>query len=784
MAPVRILIADDHEIVRRGVRSLLKSRSDWSVCGEAVDGLDAISKAKELKPDVIVLDISMPQLNGLDAARQIRKEVPQSEILILSQHGSAEMERTALSAGARAYVSKTDVSRDLLAAVEALSQHRSPRNGRENISPAAVARPTPARVPKTGLPADAREHLAAIVDSSSDAIVSKDLNGIVNSWNASAERIFGYTAEEMIGKSILTIIPPELREEETMILSRLRSGQRIDHFETVRVTKSGKKINVSLTISPVRDSAGNVVGASKIARDITEEKRTAAAVRESEQRFQIMADNAPVIIWMAAVNGDRTYFSRPWLEFTGRTLEQESNDGWADAVHAEDRERCLQTYRWCLQNRQPFSIEYRLQRADGEYRWVLDRGVPLYSTGGEFNGYIGSCLDITEQRRVQDLLRQAHDDLEVRVRERTAELERRTAQVSAQAELLDLANDAILVRSLDDRITYWNSGSARLYGWTKEEVLGRHPHDILHTEFPEPFENMRAQLLREGSWQGELIHKRRDGSTVTVASRWSTWSSKDGKPLGFLELNTDITDRKRAEDTLRQMSGRLLQMQDDERRRIARELHDSAGQMLVAMDMNLTSVQRESDRLSENAAGACRETMELVREMSKELRTMSHLLHPPLLDEAGLPSAVQWFVQGFAERSKIPVDLDLSPDLGRLSNEFETAIFRIVQEALTNIHRHSGSPTASIRIHRNSHELKVEIADKGRGLSQERKRNLSAANGTGVGIQGMRERIRQLGGRLQIDSGPRGTTIIATLPAEPHPAISFAEPSQTAKVAS
>src|SRR5439155_8316083 len=361
------------------------------------------------------------------------------------------------------------------------------------------------------------------------------------------ERIFGYTAQEMIGQPITTIIPPELHQEETMILNRLRSGQRIDHFQTIRVAKSGKRITVSLTISPVRDSAGNIVGASKIARDITEQKRAEALARESEERFRIMADNAPVMIWRAGANGDRSHFSRPWLEFTGRTLEQEAGNCWVDSVHAEERERCLEVYRSSFQNRQPFNMEYRLRRADGEYRWVLDRGVPLYTTAGEFNGYIGSCLDITEQTRVQELLREAHDELEARVRERTTELERRTTQVSAQAELLDLANDAILVRSLDDRITYWNRGSARLYGWTKEEVLGKHPHDILRTEFPEPFENIKAQLLREGSWQGELIHKRRDGSTVIAASRWSTWSSKEGKPLGFLELNTDVTDRKRAE---------------------------------------------------------------------------------------------------------------------------------------------------------------------------------------------------------------------------------------------
>jgi len=331
-----------------------------------------------------------------------------------------------------------------------------------------------------------------------------------------------------------------------------------------------------------------------------------------------------------------------------------------------------------------------------------------------------------------------------------------------QAQLLDLANDAIFVRTFDDTITYWNQGAERLYGWSREEVLGRPIHDTLRTEFPQPFSEIRAQVLRDGTWQGELTHSRRDGSRITVASRWSLWRNKDERPLGFLELNTDMTDRKQAEENVRALSGRLLKLQDDERRHIARELHDSAGQLLVALGMNLASVQKEAKQLSAKASGACRASMELVKELSGELRTISHLLHPPLLDEAGLASAVQLYVEGFAERSKIAVELELSPELGRLSPDAETAIFRIVQECLTNIHRHSGSPRASIHITRNLREVKVEVRDQGKGIPTGKHPN-SPRLKTGVGIQGMKERMAQLGGQLEIRPGKNGTTVVATL---------------------
>jgi signal transduction histidine kinase len=219
---------------------------------------------------------------------------------------------------------------------------------------------------------------------------------------------------------------------------------------------------------------------------------------------------------------------------------------------------------------------------------------------------------------------------------------------------------------------------------------------------------------------------------------------------------------------LRELSARLLQLQDDERRRIARELHDSVGQMLAALTMNLSAVRNDVERLAKTAA-ALTDSETLVREMSSEVRTISHLLHPPLLDEAGLSSALRWYVDGFAQRSGINVDLDLPQDLGRLPSELETAIFRVVQECLTNIHRHSESAVARIRLRHRDKQILVDVQDEGKGIPPE-KRELMASSGTpGVGIRGMRERIRQLGGSLEIQSDDAGTLVAARLPVDEMP---------------
>ena len=246
--------------------------------------------------------------------------------------------------------------------------------------------------------------------------------------------------------------------------------------------------------------------------------------------------------------------------------------------------------------------------------------------------------------------------------------------------------------------------------------------------------------------------RRRDNENI----RRSQGELEDRVRERTTELNT-------ANQNLRELSARLLQLQDEERRRIARELHDSIGQMLTALTMNLSSVRADIERLAKTATSLT-DSEGLVQEMSAEVRTISYLLHPPLLDEKGLSSAIRWYVDGFRQRSKIKVDLELQDDFGRLPREVETALFRVVQECLTNVHRHSGSSVAKIRLRHGGGQVLVEVADEGKGIPPEKKYVMASAGTHGVGVRGMRERLRQLGGSLDIDSNGAGTTVIARLP--------------------
>jgi len=346
--------------------------------------------------------------------------------------------------------------------------------------------------------------------------------------------------------------------------------------------------------------------------------------------------------------------------------------------------------------------------------------------------------------------------------------ERRTIEdLRKQTELLQLAHDAIMVRDVDGVILFWNRGAQETYGWSPAEACGNISHQLLGTQFPEPFESWQEKLLSRGSWEGELVHLRKDRRRIHVASRQVLQHDQKGRTIGVLEINRDITSRKDAEEALRNLSGRLLQLQDEERRRIARELHDSTGQSLAALVIHLSAVSARITEIDLTASEMLREAIDLSQKASDETRTLSYLLYPPTLDHAGLRSALEWFIDGFTQRSKVKVDLDVSIGQERLAEIVERTLFRIVQESLTNIFRHSGSDTASVRITRRLGIVRLEVADKGKGIPDDVLAALNSSGGQlGVGIRGMRERVRQLGGWLQVKSRPDGTTIISSLPVE------------------
>jgi signal transduction histidine kinase len=269
---------------------------------------------------------------------------------------------------------------------------------------------------------------------------------------------------------------------------------------------------------------------------------------------------------------------------------------------------------------------------------------------------------------------------------------------------------------------------------------------------------------------GEANRRSKERSESEIRERAATEKRLRAREQDLEALHSALADRVQERTAelntavagLRQLSARLLQAQDDERRRLARELHDSVGQLLAAISMNIDIVR--STPLNPAAAAAIEENANLVEQITSEIRTMSHLLHPPLLDEVGLASALRWYIEGFSTRSKIAVDLEIAGDFGRLPNDMEIAIFRIVQECLTNVHRHSKSSTAAVRIVHQSGRVQVEIADAGKGIPLEKQLALSSSQQSGVGFRGMRERIQQLGGTLDVQSDEHGTLVRATMP--------------------
>jgi two-component system, chemotaxis family, CheB/CheR fusion protein len=349
----------------------------------------------------------------------------------------------------------------------------------------------------------------------------------------------------------------------------------------------------------------------------------------------------------------------------------------------------------------------------------------------------------------------------------------RLGALSRQATLLDLARDAVITLELNGKIQYWNHGAEELYEWKKEEAVGKSVWDLLQPQFPKPLDDIKEELRKTGHWEGELVHTRRDGARRVVSSRWALQDGTTEKPL-ILEINTDITDRKRFEDSLRRLSARLMRVQDEERRRIARELHDSTGQKLTALKISLGIVQGKLDPNSKEYA-ALTECTDLADESMQEIRSMSQLLHPPLIDEAGLGSAIRWLVQGFSERSGVKVALSIPEELKRMPEEIEITLFRVLQEALTNVTRHSGAKSVEIQITQKPEAAILKVSDNGTGLPAELLESSQPGDRPfGVGVLGMKERLAQFGGKLDIRNGRKGAVVTAEVPIPPQEAAKIA----------
>jgi PAS domain S-box-containing protein len=500
-----------------------------------------------------------------------------------------------------------------------------------------------------------RALLAAIVDSSDDAIVSKTLDGVITSWNHGAEQLFGYTAAEAIGQTIFLIIPEDRSAEEEAVLARLRRGERVEHFETVRRTKSGRFVHISLTVSPVKDARGAIIGASKVARDITERRQ----IDELRARLAAIVDSSDDAIVGKTLDGVITAWN-PGAERIFGYSAVEAIGQHISLIIPDDRRAEEEDVLARLRRGEKIAhFETVRQTKDGRRLNMSLAVSPIRDAQGLIIGASKVARDITERTSAQEALKRAHADLENRVRARTAELAN--------------ANEA---------------------------------------------------------------------------------------------LRTEMAERQRIERERLQLLTRVVLAQEEERRRIARELHDQLGQQLTALRLTLEALTDQSVDQT-----ALRDQVQMLKELALQLdRDVAFRvwqLRPAEVDALGLQAAVTHYIQNWSKHFGIPVHLHANWAAEEpLPFELETTIYRLAQEALNNVAKHARASRVDVVLERSAGSLSLIIEDDGQGFDT----SATEAAGDGFGLIGMRERAALAGADLQIEStAGEGTTVIlrATLAASP-----------------
>ncbi len=469
--------------------------------------------------------------------------------------------------------------------------------------------------------------------------------------------------------------------------------------------------------------------------------------------LRCLARISPVGIYRADADGLCRYVNERWCELAGYPQEAALGTGWGRVIHPEDRARVLEEWSRMAALGVPFRSEYRYLQPGGRVVWIFGEVAEEHDAHGRLTGYVGTATDVTELRRMRAELEQSHAELEERVRERTRQIERMAMIVAA-------SDDAIVSSDFEGNVVSWNPAAETIFGYAAEEMIGKSSFVVTPADRIEEARMLKARVRSgETVHQFETVRVARSGELIEVAVSLFPLRDAEGNVIGTSAIVRDIRERKKAKRSLRQLSWRLLRMQDEERRRLARELHDSAAQTVAALAMNLSLLTQTGGTMpEEKRAALLADSLQLAGDTVRDLRTQAYLLHPPLLDERGLNAALRWFVDGFTQRSGIAVEFEIAAEFPRLHEQLEMTIFRIIQESLSNVRRHAKSATASVRVTREGGWVTLEIRDRGCGMPG------GDSDGMGVGIAGMRERLLQLGGMLTIARNDPGTAVIARLP--------------------
>ena len=453
-----------------------------------------------------------------------------------------------------------------------------------------------------------------------------------------------------------------------------------------------------------------------------------------------VADLVPVRIWMTDADKRCTYVNAAWRTFTGCALEDLLAGGWHKVIHADDLPRCIEVVDAAFEGRQAFTLEYRLRRHDGEYRWALAGGIPLLATDGSFTGFVGTAVDIHDRKQAEESLRRKESEL--------AEAQRLANIGSWQ---WDASTDAVI----------WSDELYRIAGLapgSPEAAAGNHPH-LYPPEHWEQITRCAEEAMRSGTPYELDVEMFSKGGRRWVTARGEAIRNSEGGITGLRGTVQDITARKRAEEMLSNQSRRLLEAQETERARIARELHDDIGQRLVLLSMALQQLQQSADSASElqpSIAALSRETGDIAR----DVQALSHELHSYKLQLLGVVPAIGDLCSEVSARHNVEVDFTHQDVPGTVQPDIALCLFRVLQEALQNAVHHSAAARFAVSLESTPKVLTLTVRDGGCGFNPE-----SVPQDRGLGLTSMRERLKLVSGELVIDSKPdSGTTVVARVP--------------------
>jgi len=603
-----------------------------------------------------------------------------------------------------------------------------------------------------------------LLDLSNDAIFIRDAADRITYWNRAATELYGFTREEALGRVTHELLNTEFPADLEKINEQVHRDERWSG-ELVHTTKGGTKVIVISRWVLDRKANAHPWCILETNNDITQQKRTEKALRESEERFRAIVETTPECVKLVTADGTLLHMNSPGLQMVGaRSADEVIGKNIYNLIAPEDRDR-FKAFNESICRGEQGSLQFDIVGLEGKRRHMETHAAPLQNPDGTVV-HLAVSSDISERKQAEEFLGRSE--------------ERFRALVNASSDVIyRMSPDWSELRPLDGRGFVADTGRPSK-DWLNEHI---HPDD----------QGLVLQAIREAvetksAFQLEHRVRRADGTLGWTYSRAVPLLNGDGEIVEWFGAASDMTARKEAEEKyrtlaqtldaevrtrtreleeqsnqVRALSWRLLRSQDEERRHIARELHDSVGQTLTALDINLELFIQEAGYKLPEVASKIEEIQETVQQLHREIRTTSYLLHPPLLDESGLYSAISWYLQGLLERSGLEVRLEISEEFGRLPRDMELVIFRLVQECLTNIHRHSESKTASIRMARDSNQITLNIRDQGNGMSPARLAEIKSGR-SGVGIGGMRERLRQFDGTMNIESDSSGTQVFATIP--------------------